>query len=259
MEDAERIERNRRLWAQVNADVTDDDADARWTSDQIVWGLTATPEQSLSALGVVADLDVLDLGCGTGYFSAWLTRSGARVTAVDFSPEQLATAERCQERFDVSFTLVEANAEALPLDDESFDLVVSEHGVGVWCKPDAWVGEAARVLRPDGRLVFLVNSVISALCVPADGGTAGDRLLRGQQDVRQVTWPGGGTEFHLGHGQWIDVLGRHGFRVEALAELYRDGSAAASHRYADYLDIASSQWSRQWPVEDLWQARRLPG
>ncbi|MBX3684041.1 MAG: methyltransferase domain-containing protein, partial [Thauera sp.] len=34
---------------------------------------------------------VLDLGCGTGYFSAWLAGRGARVTAVDFSPEQLAT------------------------------------------------------------------------------------------------------------------------------------------------------------------------
>ena len=166
MDDAERIERNRRLWAQVNAEVTDRDAAARWASDQLVWGLTATPEASLGVLGELEGRDVLDLGCGTGYFSAWLARRGATVTAVDLSPEQLATARRCQDQFDVRFALVEANAEVLPLPDASFDVVVSEHGVGVWCRPDAWVAEAARVLRPGGRLVFLVNSVLSALTVP---------------------------------------------------------------------------------------------
>jgi SAM-dependent methyltransferase len=200
--------------------------------------------------------DVLDLGCGTGYFAGWLTMRGARVTAVDFSPEQLATARRCQEQFDIHFGLVEANAEALPLRDDSFDLVLSEHGVGVWCEPDAWVAEAARVLRPGARLVFLVNSLISALCVPADGGPAGTGLLRGQRDVREVTWPGGGTEFHLSHGQWIEVLTRHGLVVEQMDELYTDSRGSAHRKYADYLKIASNEWGGRWPVEELWQARR---
>ena len=255
MDDAERIERNRRLWAQVNAEVTDRDAAARWASDQLVWGLTATPEASLGVLGELEGRDVLDLGCGTGYFSAWLARRGATVTAVDLSPEQLATARRCQDEFDVRFALVEANAEVLPLPDASFDVVVSEHGVGVWCRPDAWVAEAARVLRPGGRLVFLVNSLLSALTVPDEGGPAGDRLLRGQRDVREVTWPGGGTEFHLSHGDWVDVLGRHRFTVDALHELY-PGQGAPRTDYADYLDTASQAWAVSWPVEELWVARR---
>jgi SAM-dependent methyltransferase len=256
MTEDDRIERNRRLWAHVNAELTDEDASARWAFDEILWGMTATPEASLGVLGDVDGLDVLDLGCGTGYFSAWLTRRGARLTAVDLSPEQLATALRCQQEFGVRFDLVEANAESLPLPDGSFDLVLSEHGVGVWCQPDAWVAEAARVLRPGGRLVFLVNSLISALCVPAEGGDAGERLLRGQPDVCEVTWPGGGTEFHLSHGQWIDVLRRHGFAIEALHELYTDPSGSKHRKYADYLGIASEEWGSRWPVEELWEARR---
>jgi SAM-dependent methyltransferase len=256
MEDATRIERNRRLWAQVNADVTDGDAAERWASDRIAWGLTGTPEESLGVLGDLDGRHVLDLGCGTGYLSASLARRGASVTAVDFSPEQLATARRCQDEFGVHFTLVEANAESLPLPDASFDLAVSDHGVGVWCEPDAWVSEAARVVRSQGRLVFLVNSLLSALTVPDEGGAAGDRLLRGQRDVREVTWPGGGSEFHLSHGDWIEVLGRHGFTVEAMHELYPDAEASRGG-YADYLDIASTEWSARWPAEELWVARRL--
>ncbi|HEX5016245.1 MAG TPA: class I SAM-dependent methyltransferase [Actinomycetes bacterium] len=252
----DRIRRNRDLWARVNADVTDADAAARWAADQITWGLTATPESRVGVLGDVSGLDVLDLACGTGYFSAWLTKRGARVTAVDFSPEQLATARRCQSEFGVRFDLIEANAESLPLPDVSFDLVVSEHGVGVWCDPEAWIGEAARVMRPRGRLLFLVNSVISALCVPAEGGTAGFELLRGQRDVREVTWPGGGTEFHLSHGEWISVLRRFGFVVEQLHELYPDADVKPSN-YADYLDIASTEWASRWPVEELWVARHV--
>ena len=74
---------------------------------------------------------------------------------VDLTPAQLETARRCQEEFGLTFPLVEADAEDVPLPDGGFDLVVSEHGAGVWCRPDAWVGEAARLLRPGGRLVFL--------------------------------------------------------------------------------------------------------
>jgi SAM-dependent methyltransferase len=198
---------------------------------------------------------VLDLACGTGYFSAWLVRLGAQVTAVDFSAEQLATARRCQHEFGLRFDLIQADAESLPFADGSFDLAVSEHGVGVWCEPDAWVAEAARVLRPRGRLLFLVNSLVSALCVPAEGGPAGPTLLRAQRDIRTVTWPGGGTEFHLSHGEWIAVLRRHGFEVDALLELYPDADASRSD-YADYLDIASIEWASRWPVEELWVARR---
>ncbi|MFL6182890.1 MAG: class I SAM-dependent methyltransferase [Actinomycetes bacterium] len=247
----DRIARNRDLWTLVNQRHTDSDAAGRWASDEIRWGLFGIPEAQVQVLGDVDGLDVLDVACGTGYFSAWLARLGAHPVGVDLTPAQLATARRCQDEFGIDFPLVEASAEDVPLPDASFDLVVSEHGAGVWCEPDAWLGESARLLRPGGRLVFLVNSVLSALCVPAEGGVAGDRLLRGQREVEQVTWPGGGTEFHLSHGGWIAALRRHGFAVEALHELYPAADAAAS----EYYDIVSNDWAQRWPAEELWVAR----
>ena len=66
-------------------------------------------------------------------------------------------------------------------------------------------------LRPGGRLVFLTNSVLVTLCVPQDEGYATDRLMRGQRDARRVHWPGGGVEFHPGHGDWIRILHANGF------------------------------------------------
>lgn len=251
----DRLQTNIEIWTLVNAEHTDEDAYRQWASEQIRWGLFGVPEADLGVLGDVSDLDVLELGCGSAYFSAWLTRAAARAVAVDLTPAQLDTARRCQERFGLSFPLVEADAEHVPLPESSFDLVVSEHGAGVWCRPDAWVAEAARLLRPRGRLVFLVNSLLSTLCVPAEGGVAGERLLRGQRGLSPVSWPGGGVEHHLSHGEWIAVLRRHGFTVEALHELYPpEGAGTPESAALDYYEIVTPEWASRWPAEELWVA-----
>lgn len=246
------LEINRTLWTLVNAEFTDSRATSAWSAAEITWGLFDVPEHDIKVLGDVAGLDVVELGCGTAYFSAWLERRGARCVAVDLTPAQLDTAHRCQRQFGIEFPLIEADAGAVPLRDASFDLVISEYGASVWCDPERWLREAARILRPDGRLVFLTNSVLATLCVPEDEGEAGNRLLRPQRGLHRVQWPGGGIEFHPGHGDWIRILRASGFVVEALHELY----ARAGSRHPEYYEIASAGWASQWPIEDLWIARR---
>ena len=97
---------------------------------------------------------------------------------------------------------------------------MSEHGAAVLCDPEKWLPEAARLLRPGGRLVFMTNSQLSSLCVPDEEGVAGERLLRGQRETYQVQWPGGGVEFHPSHGDWVRLLSRAGFVVVAMHEIY---------------------------------------
>ena len=184
---------NRAVWTVVNEDFTDAQAHDAWAARDFVWGLFDIPERELGVLGDVADLDVIELGCGTAYVSAWLARLGARPVGVDLTPAQLDTARRCQENFGLSFPLIEANAEDIPLPDASFDLAVSEYGACVWCDPERWVPEAARLLRPGGRLVFLTNSVQVTLCVPDEGGHAGDRLLRPQSGSPECSGPAAGS------------------------------------------------------------------
>jgi SAM-dependent methyltransferase len=246
---------NRELWALVNERFTGPAAETMWSKPEMVWGLFAVPEVRLGALGDVAGLDVLELACGTAYCSAWLAKAGARPVAVDLSAEQLLTARDQQRRTGSSFPLLQADAEQVPLAGASFDLVVSEHGTAAWCDPERWLSEAARVLRPGGRLVFLTNSLLSALCVPDDEGVATDRLQRGQRAAYHVRWPGGGTEFHPSHGDWIRLLRQFGFVVEGLHEIYAPPDATDHPFY----EIVSVEWASQWPAEELWTARRAEG
>ena len=99
--------------------------------------------------------------------------------------------------------------------------------------------------------MFLTNSVLATICVPEEEGFAPEHLLRPQRTLHRVQWPGGGIEFHPSHGEWIRVLRANGFVVEALHELY----APTDGETHQYYSIATAQWARQWPVEDLWAAR----
>jgi SAM-dependent methyltransferase len=243
---------NQALWAVMNERFTDAAAEEMWARSDVVWGLFAVPEQDLDVLGEVRGLDVAELACGTAYFSAWLARAGAIPVAVDLSSEQLATARRLQQELGPVFPLVQADGERLPLADGSFDLVVSEHGVAAWCDPERWLPEAARLLRPGGRLVFLTNSHLSALCVPAEEGVAEERLMRGQREAYRVHWPGGGIEFHPSHGDWVRLLRKSGFAVEAMREIY----APPGGEDHPFYEIVSGAWAARWPAEELWVATR---
>ena len=140
-------------------------------------------------LGDVDGLDVVELGCGTAYFSAWLARRGARPVGVDITPAQLETARRMQAETGIEFPLVEADAGATGLPDASFDLALSEYGASIWVDPYRWVPEAARLLRPGGRLVFLRNSTLLTLCYPDDeDAPASETLQRPQRGLRRLDW-----------------------------------------------------------------------
>ena len=104
--------------------------------------------------------DAIELGCGTGYVSAWLARRGAPRPGSTTPRRSSTTARRLQREHGLEFPLIHGNAERVPLPDASFDLAISEYGASIWCDPYAWIPEAARLLRPGGRLVFLVNSVL---------------------------------------------------------------------------------------------------
>ena len=73
----------------------------------------------------LAGPDSIELGCGTGYVSAWLARRGARPTGLDNSAAQLATARYLQDRFGLRYPLIRASAEQAPFADAGFDLAIA--------------------------------------------------------------------------------------------------------------------------------------
>ena len=243
--------KNVALWTQSNAEYTDENAETNWALDEISWGIWAIDESELNVLGDVSGLDVVELGCGTAYFSAWLAKLGARPVGVDVTPAQLATARRMMAKTGIEFPLIEADAAETGLPDASFDLVVSEYGASIWVDPYRWIPEAARLLRPGGRLVFLCNSTLVILC-SRRRDAAKEQLVRPQFGMKRFEWPEGGVEFHLAHGEWIDVLRENGFEIERLIEVQAPADAVTHEHYA----YVTADWARNWPCEEIWSARK---
>ncbi len=223
-----------------------------WTGQELCWGIWDTPESDLGLVeGLEPGTDVIELGCGSAAISAWLARMGMRPVGVDISREQYAIAERFQEEIGPAFTLVLANAEEVPFESESFDLVVSEYGASLWCEPRRWIAEAHRLLRPSGRLIFLTNSPLLMACTPGDGEFPSDRLVRDYFANDRLEFPGDqAVEFHLTHGEWVALLHSSGFVLENLIEPRPRFSAKAR------LPLVSAEWARRWPSEDIWIARK---
>lgn len=243
--------RNRQAWDRMS---TEYEAAGRraWASVEPSWGIWGVPDSDLRVLPDLAGKDVIELGCGTAYVSAWLARRGARVIGIDNSAAQLANARRFQREFGVGFPLLQAAAEAVPLPDASIDLAISEYGAAIWSDPYLWIPEAARLLRPGGQLIFLANGALLMLCVPdAEDEPAGEHLLRSYFEMHRFEWPGDiSVEFHLGHGDWVRLLRRHGFEVEDLIEVRAPEGAHTRHPYV------TAAWARRWPAEEIWFARK---
>ena len=84
--------RNREVWTKSNAAYTAASARESWAQEEIRWGVWKTPESEINVLPDLRGLEVIELGCGTAYFGAWLKKHGAkRVLGVDITPAQLDT------------------------------------------------------------------------------------------------------------------------------------------------------------------------
>jgi SAM-dependent methyltransferase len=243
--------KNAALWTQTNAEYTDERASDNWALDSIHWGIWAVDESEVNVLGAVDGLDVVELGCGTAYFSAWLAKRGARPIGVDITTAQLDTARRQMVATGIEFPLIEADASVTGLPDASADLVLSEYGASIWVDPYRWIPEAARLLRPGGRLVFLRNSTLVILCSD-DEVPAKEHLVHPQFGMKRFEWPDGGVEFHLPHGEWIDLLRANGFEIERLIEIQAPPEAEAHHHYS----YVTAEWAKKWPCEEIWAARK---
>jgi SAM-dependent methyltransferase len=242
--------RNRASWTKSNEQYTHEHGVRAWHQEEVTWGLWGIAESELGVLPDVAGKDVIELGCGTAYFSAWLARRGARPVGVDITPAQLETARQLQRETGLEFPLLEANAENVPLPDASFDLALSEYGASIWCDPYKWVPEAARLLRPGGELLFLRNSTISMLCAALDGWH--ETLQRPQRGLYRLDWEDEDTtEFQLGHGDLFKLLRESGFDVLDLVELYAPEAAVDAAFYH-----SDAEWAKKWPWEEIWKARK---
>jgi SAM-dependent methyltransferase len=241
--------RNREFW---DADADDYQAAHAPDLDTARWGVWGIPDSQLGVVGDVRELDVLELGCGDARWSLHLARAGARVVGLDQSRRQLRHASARLDAGATAVPLVCASAEAAPFAADAFDLVLCDHGAMSFCEPERSVGEAGRLLRPGGRLIFSHTTPWPYLTWNFDRDRVGRRLRRSYFGMRRFDdGAGEGTvDFQLPYGEWIRCFGRHGFTVEDLVEL-----RAPKHATTTFEDF-DANWARRWPAEQIWVVRR---
>src|SRR4051812_10593728 len=116
---------------------------------------TCGPAAKLAVFaGVKSGQRVLDVGCGTGVVALACARAGAHVTGLDLTPELIARARENATIAGVEIEWKEGDAEAMPFEDASFDVVVSQFGHIFAPRPDVVVKEMLRVLKKGGTLAF---------------------------------------------------------------------------------------------------------
>jgi SAM-dependent methyltransferase len=217
--------------------------------DDLIWGSWSIPESEVCALGEVAGKDVLELGCGAARWSIELAKRGARPVGLDNSSRQLEHARALMAGAGVDFPLFHASAEEIPLPDESFDIVFSDHGALSWADPRVVVPEVARVLRPGGVLAANVSSPVLDICYDEENDRVDTRLYRSYFRLATASEGNGAATYELNDGDWIRLLRANGFAIEALIELRPPEGATTT--YGDYVTY---EWARKWAAEHLWVA-----
>ena len=139
---AEMKQATRRTWASGDYDAV---------AHRTLWRVG---ERIVQRVGIGAGEDVLDVACGTGNAAVRAAQAGGRVVGVDLTPELFDAGRRNAELAGVSVDWREGDAEALPFDDASFDVVLSVFGCMFAPRHDVTARELVRVLRPGGRLAI---------------------------------------------------------------------------------------------------------
>jgi SAM-dependent methyltransferase len=245
------VERNSARWNNIANDWVPA-AEANWAATEPRWGQWGVPNSELEMLPAdMTGMDAVELGCGTGYVGAWMARRGARVRAIDISAAQLATARRLAAQYELDIDFVEGDAEHLPWADASADFAISEYGAPVWCRPEAWLSEAARVVRPGGALVFLSNHPILSACeAPTGEIPVCDQLMTSYFDLYRQDWKEEGVCFDLPISGWFRVLREAGFSVLDYREVRPAPDAADTSRFV------TLDWARRFPSEHVFITRR---
>ncbi len=132
---------------------------AMWASgdykDMVETFLLPLGPQLAQACGIGPGMAVLDVAAGTGNASIPAAAAGAQVTASDLTPELLAAGHARAENEGLTLDWVQADAEHLPFEDESFDVVISSIGVMFAPHHQAAADELVRVCRRGGKIGLL--------------------------------------------------------------------------------------------------------
>lgn len=257
----------------MTTQITDSELKARhakmWASGDYPWMVTEfllpLGPRLVDACGIRPGDRVLDVAAGTGNASIPAAQHGAQVTASDLTPELLQAGAARPEAAGLAVEWVRADAEALPFDDASFDVVMSSIGVMFAPHHQQAADELARVCRPGGKVGLLCwtpQGMLGALFAamkpfaPPPPPGAQPPPLWGDEEHLQALFGGRVelstlerdaleiTAFARPHDYAAAFKARYGPTIVARANAERDGRAGD---FDAALDGFCDQWNRGTP------------
>lgn len=257
----------------MTTQITDSELKARhakmWASGDYPWMVTEfllpLGPRLVDACGIGPGDRVLDVAAGTGNASIPAAQRGARVTASDLTPELLEAGAARPEAAGLDIDWVRADAEALPFDDASYDVVMSSIGVMFAPHHQQAADELVRVCRPGGKVALLCwtpQGMLGALFAamkpfvlppppgaqppPLWGGVEHLQALFGgrvelttlERDVLEI------TAFAHPHDYAAAFKARYGPTIAARANAERDDRA---EEFDAALDGFCDEWNRGTP------------
>jgi SAM-dependent methyltransferase len=216
----------------------------------------------VEACGIEAGMRVLDVASGTGNAAIPAAQRGASVTASDLTPELLEAGRRRAEAEGLDMEWVEADAEQLPFDDESFDVVMSSIGAMFAPHHQDVANELVRVCRPGGTIGLLSwtpEGMLGALfrtmgpfAPPPPPGAQPPPLWGSEEHLRELF--GDRVDFRMLERDLLEITAferprdygehfkaRYGPTIAARANASRDGREA---EFDEALDRFSEEWNR---------------
>ena len=219
----------------------------------------------VDACGIGSGMRVLDVAAGTGNASIPAAQRGAQVTASDLTPELLDAGRRRPEAAGLPIEWVEADAEHLPFEGESFDVVMSSIGAMFGPHHQAVADELVRVCRPGGTIGLLSwtpEGMIGALfrtmgpfAPPPPPGAQPPPLWGSEEHLRELF--AGRVDFRTLERELLEITAfeqphdwgdhfkaRYGPTLVALANARRDEREAEFH---EALNRFCDEWNRGGP------------
>jgi SAM-dependent methyltransferase len=223
----------------------------------------------VEACGIGPDMTVLDVAAGTGNASIPAAQRGARVTASDLTPELFEAGRRRAEAEGVELEWVEADAERLPFEDESFDVVMSSIGAMFAPHHEDVADELVRVCRRGGTIGLLSwtpEGMIGALfrtmgpfAPPPPPGAQPPPLWGSEEHVRELF--GDRVEFSTLERDVLEVTaferphdyGEH-FKAKYGPTIAAQGNARRNGREDDFVE-AVDRFCDEWNLGTPERAR----
>lgn len=177
-------------------------------------------------------LDVLDVGCGTGFLALLLAERGHRVTGSDLAPEMVARAREKARDAGLAATFVVGDAETPDFPAASFDLVVSRHLFWTLPHPEQALAAWVRLTRPGGR-VAIVDGEWRLPGAPAETSTGG---IYGAEVEAALPFPAGAPAARV-----AELLAAHGLGnvqvepLDAIVAAQRARALAEGREPRDYV------------------------